>query len=85
MLTHLVKVPLTLRPAVAADVPSLMRLQANSGAAPQVIHPMIPGILAQQILGTYATSMSAQALSGKAMHKRTRRMIERCFCNAGRR
>lgn len=36
MLTHLVKVPLTLRTAVTADVPSLMRLQANSGAAHQV-------------------------------------------------
>ncbi|CAL8465602.1 g5138 [Coccomyxa elongata] len=37
MLTHLVKVPLTLRPAALTDVPALMQLQSNSGAAPQAI------------------------------------------------
>jgi hypothetical protein len=37
MLTHLVKVPLVLRPVAPEDVPALMQLQSNSGAALQVI------------------------------------------------
>lgn len=36
MLTHLVKVPLMLRPAAMEDLPALMLLQGNSGAVPQV-------------------------------------------------
>lgn len=36
MLTHLVKVPLALRPAAPEDIAGLMQLQHNSGAAPQV-------------------------------------------------
>ena len=36
MLTHLVKVPLMLRPAAMEDIPALMLLQGNSGAVPQV-------------------------------------------------
>ena len=36
MLTHLVKVPLMLRPAALEDIPALMLLQGNSGAVPQV-------------------------------------------------
>ncbi len=36
MLTHLVKVPLMLRPAAMEDILALMLLQGNSGAVPQV-------------------------------------------------
>lgn len=36
MLTHLVKVPLMLRPAAMEDLPALMLLQGNSGGVPQV-------------------------------------------------
>ena len=36
MLTHLVKVPLMLRPAATEDIPALMLLQQNSGTVPQV-------------------------------------------------
>ena len=36
MLTHLVKVPLMLRPAAMEDVPALMLLQQNSSTVPQV-------------------------------------------------
>lgn len=35
-LTHLVKVPLMLRPAAMEDLPALMLLQSNSGTVPQV-------------------------------------------------
>ncbi len=66
MLTHLVKVPLTLRPAVAADVASLMRLQANSGAAPQVIHPMIQGVLAQKTSGNICNFNECPSIVGQS-------------------
>lgn len=39
MLTHLVKVPLTLRPTALTDIAALKLLQSNSGSAPQASNP----------------------------------------------